>query len=142
MAVMTRSSVAGATFDDISGCRPSQPVSVLQVHGTSDAVISLTGGSILGDSYPGALTSVSTWASYDGCNAEPRAGDGAKSLDLDELVAGNDARVTAFARCPPGIAVELWTIDGGSHEPALTDQFASSIMDFLLAHPKPGEMYR
>jgi polyhydroxybutyrate depolymerase len=130
-------SVAGATFDDVSGCRPSQAVSVLQVHGTSDAVISFTGGSILGDLYPGALTSVTTWAAYDGCSSEAQAGAGAASFDLDELVAGNDAGVTAFAGCPPGVAVELWAINGGSHEPALTAEFASSIMDFLLAHPKP-----
>ena len=40
-------SVAGATFADVSACKPSQPVGVLQVHGTSDTVISFTGGSIL-----------------------------------------------------------------------------------------------
>ncbi len=130
-------SVAGATFNDVSACKPSQPVSVLQVHGTSDSVISFTGGLILNTSYPAALTSVTAWAGYDGCYAGPQADDFVKSLDLDGRVAGNDASVTTFTECPPGVAVELWTIEGGSHEPALTAEFASSIMDFLLAHPKP-----
>ncbi len=130
-------SVAGATFDDVSACQPSQPVSVLQVHGTSDAVISFTGGLILNTSYPAALTSVTAWAGYDGCYVGPLADDFVKSLDLDGRVAGNDASVTTFTECPPGVGVELWTIDGGSHEPALNAEFASSIMDFLLAHPKP-----
>ncbi len=130
-------SVAGATFADVSVCKPSQPVSVLQVHGTSDTVISFTGGSILNTSYPAALTSVTTWAAYHGCGGSSEVGDGAKSLDLDDVVAGNDASVTLFADCPAGGAVALWTIDGGSHQPVLTAEFASSIMDFLLAHPKP-----
>ena len=130
-------SVAGATFGDVSACKPSQPVSVLQVHGTSDTVISFTGGSILGSSYPAALTSVATWAAYNGCDAAPEPHIGAKQLDLDDGVVGKDSSVTAFTGCSPGGAVELWTIDGGSHEPKLTTEFASSIMDFLLAHPKP-----
>ena len=130
-------SVAGATFADVSACKPSQPVSVLQVHGTSDTVISFTGGSILGHSYPAALTSVATWAAYNGCETAPAVGVAAKQLDLDDSVAGKDSSVTTFAGCAPGGAVELWTIDGGSHEPKLTTDFASSIMDFLLAHPKP-----
>ena len=130
-------SVAGATFADVSACTPSQPVSVLQLHGTSDVVISFTGGSIVGDLYPAALTSVTTWAAYNGCDTAPEAGAASKSLDLDEYLAGKDSSVTAFAGCPAGGAVALWTIDGGSHQPALTTEFASRIMDFLLAHPKP-----
>ena len=129
-------SVAGATFADVSACKPSQPVSVLQVHGTSDTVISFTGGSILGHPYPGAQTSVTTWAAYNGCSA-PAPDVGGEPLDFDELVAGKDARVTTFAGCALGGSAELWTIDGGSHEPKLTAEFASSIMDFLLTHPKP-----
>ena len=130
-------SVAGATFDDVSACQTSAPVSVLQVHGTSDTVISFTGGSIFSNSYPGAATSVATWASYNGCASTPKPGGAAKELDLDEKVAGKDASVTAFAGCKPGGAVELWTIDGGSHEPTLTTEFAAKIADFFLAHPKP-----
>ncbi len=130
-------SVAGATFADVSACKPSQPVSVLQVHGTSDTVISFTGGSLFGRSFPRAQTSVATWAAYNGCGGAPAPGVGAKQLDLDDSLVGKDSSVTTFAGCAPGGAVELWTIDGGSHEPRLTTEFASSIMDFLLAHPKP-----
>ncbi len=130
-------SVSGATFADVAACAPSEPVSVLQVHGTSDVVISFTGGSILNASYPAALTSVTTWATYNGCDTASEAGAASKSLDLDEYLAGKDSSVTAFSGCPTGLAVELWTIEGGSHQPKLTAEFASSIMDFLFAHPKP-----
>ena len=130
-------SVAGATFEDLAACKPVQPVSIVQVHGTSDTVINFAGGSILGRSYPAALRSVTTWAAYNRCDAVPQPGVGAAQLDLDDAVSGNDSSVTAFAGCDPGVAVELWTIEGGSHEPKLTAAFASSIMDVLLAHPKP-----
>ena len=130
-------SVAGATFADVSACRPSQPVSVLQVHGTSDTVISFTGGSIMGHPYPAAQTSVATWAAYNGCGSALAPDVGAKQLDLDDSITGKDSTAMAFTGCKDGGAAELWTIGGGSHEPKLTAEFASSIMDFLLNHPKP-----
>ena len=130
-------SVAGATFDDVSACKPVQPVSIVQVHGTSDGVINFAGGSILGRSYPAALRSVTLWAAYNGCDAATQPGVGGRQLDLDDAVSGNDSSITAVAGCAPGVAVELWTIEGGSHEPKLTAAFASSIMDILIAHPKP-----
>ena len=60
-------SLAGATFDDPSMCKPSEHVSVLQIHGTADQTIKYTGDQIIGHTYPGAEKSVATWAKYDGC---------------------------------------------------------------------------
>ena len=47
-------SLAGAVWDDLDRCTPSQPVSVLQIHGTVDDVILFDGGDLLDNSYPGA----------------------------------------------------------------------------------------
>lgn len=127
-------SLAGATFADTSRCTPSQPVSVLQVHGTSDGVISYTGGQIQGHSFPSAEMTVSTWATLDGCT--PPLVKSATTKDLDTKLEGAESTASAFSNCAKGTAVELWTIAGGAHSPELSPAFSSGIIDFLYAHPK------
>ena len=63
--------------------------------------------------------------------------DAAPSLDLTTDVASLDTMVTRYTICPPGGAVELWTINGGSHVPTPSSQFSPRVIDWLLAHPKP-----
>jgi polyhydroxybutyrate depolymerase len=127
-------SLAGATFADTATCTPSEPVSVLQVHGTDDAVVGYQGDDFGGASVPSAEQTVATWAGYNDCGTTPTAVEG--ELDLDKLLEGADSTVQSFS-CAPGIDVELWTIDGGSHSPALSEEFTLGVVDFLLAHPKP-----
>lgn len=128
-------SLAGATFADTADCAPSEPVSVLQVHGTDDEVIAYDGGSILGSTYPSARQTVDSWAAYNSCDATPTSTEDA--LDLDGSIDGADSDVDALAGCEQDVAVELWTIDGGRHVPPVTTEFSASVVDFLLAHPKP-----
>ena len=58
-------SVAGAMYDDAKKCSAAQPVSVLQVHGTSDRTVPYQGGTIDGIKVPGAMTTVVDWATFD-----------------------------------------------------------------------------
>ena len=127
-------SLAGATFADTSKCSPSEPVSVLQVHGTSDRTIQYDGGDILGETYPGAATTAATWAGYDRCGASPTTS--AESLDVAAQIDGAETSVATFSGCPTGIDVELWAVAGGSHVPALSATFTADAIDFLLSHPK------
>lgn len=128
--------LAGATFDDPSKCNPSKPVSVVHVHGDADGTIAYTGGSILGNTFPSAVKSVTTWAGYDGCATTPVATG--RTMDIAENLPGKETTVTAFDGCPAGIAVELWTMKGGPHIPAIlgTDPLVERMIDFLFAHPK------
>ena len=128
-------SLAGATFADTDDCTPSEPVSVLQVHGTSDATIAYDGGSIVGVDYPSAPQTVESWVTYNGCDPAPTIT--ADALDLDGGIDGAESDVEAFGECEQGSEVEFWTIDGGSHTPAVTADFRAGVIDFLLAHPKP-----
>lgn len=128
-------SLAGATMADAAQCAPSEPVSVLQVHGTNDNTIVYGGGSILGNRYPSATDTVASWATYNDCDTTPSIVTGA--LDLDGSIEGAESRVEAFGNCARGASVELWSIEGGSHIPAVTAEFSASVVDFLLAHPKP-----
>ena len=127
-------SMAGATFADTSKCSPSEPVSVLQIHGTSDRTIQYDGGDILGQTYPGAATTVATWAGYDGCGASPATS--AETLDVAAQIDGAETSVATFSGCPTGIDIELWTVADGPHVPALSAMFATEAIDFLLRHPK------
>lgn len=133
-------SLAGMTFLNPGLCAPSEPVNILHIHGTADEIVNYWGGAGVGfpanlAPFPGALKQVQLWASYNGA-AEPVA-DGAPSLDLIAGVPGLDTVVTRYTRAPKGGAVELWTVEGGTHDPNLSAQFSAKVVDWLLAHPKP-----
>jgi polyhydroxybutyrate depolymerase len=127
-------SLAGATFLNSSDCAAKDPVSVLQVHGTSDATILYNGGAILGKQYPSATASATQWATFNRCsnNAVTRA----DKLDLVNNIVGSETSITSWNSCRNGTEVELWTLDQGVHTPALSTTFASKVYDFLASHPK------
>ncbi len=132
-------SLAGATFADTTRCKPSEPVNILQIHGTADEVIAFGGGQIFGHPFPSAATTVSTWAALDGCATTPAVASNppTNDLDLEANLPGSETHVSTFANCRPGGAVALWTVEGGAHSPTLSTTFASDVIDFLEAHPKP-----
>jgi polyhydroxybutyrate depolymerase len=125
-------SLAGAQWKDVTRCVPDARVPVLQVHGDMDLVINYGGNSF----YPGAVETVTDWARLDGCDAGTLV-SAAAAVDLVGTLAGAETKREGFAGCPAGVAVELWTIQGGSHIPGFTDAWAPALYDWLLAHPKP-----
>jgi len=127
-------SLAGATFADPSRCAPTEPVSVLEIHGTLDHIIDYTGGGREGRAYPSAAATVAAWADYDGCGSGPVAST--TTLDLVSDVDGEETTAQSFPDCPPGVDVELWTMEGGDHVPNLSGYFSPALVDFLFAHPK------
>lgn len=135
-------SLAGTRFLGLQNYEPSEPVNILHIHGTADEYARYWGGAMTqpplwlnSGPYVGAVLQVQTWASYDG--ASNPVTDASPSMDLTTDVAGLDTVVTCYTSCLPGGAVELWTINGGSHTPTLSAQFSSLVVDWLLAHPKP-----
>ncbi len=137
--------LSGTTFLDPGRCQPSEPVDVLHIHATAEEEFFYLGG-VLGPSsaysipanmppYPGAVQTVQTWATYNGAR-EPVT-DPAPSMDLDLKVPGLDTVVTRYTTSPPGGAVELWSIIGGTHIPTFSPEFSPRVIDWLLAHPKP-----
>lgn len=123
-------SFAGATFKRDGRCVPASPVSVLQIHGTADEVIPYDGD----NSVPSAPETTSRWAAADGCDRTPLPGT---AHDVVADPDGIDARAAAYDGCASDARVELWTVDGASHEPDLSPTFGDQIIDFLFAHPKP-----
>jgi polyhydroxybutyrate depolymerase len=139
-------SLAGMTFLDPSRCTPSAPVNILHIHGTADSIVPYDGGAVTTTNlsfqapantpaFPGALQDIQTWAAYNGASGP--VADPAPSLDLTTDVPGLDTTITRYTNSPPGGAVELWTINGGGHFPAMSSEFSPRVIDWLLAHPKP-----
>jgi poly(3-hydroxybutyrate) depolymerase len=137
-------SLAGMTFLDPNRCQPSQPVNILHICGTADVYDSYMGGANTLTTplipanmppFPGAVRTVQIWAGYNG--ASDPITETAPSMNLVQDVAGLDTVTTRYTTFPPGGAVELWTINGGSHVPTLSSEFSPRVIDWLLAHPKP-----
>ena len=127
-------SFSGATFDDPKSCKPTDPISVLQIWGTADGTISYNGGDISSNKYPGALKTIASWAALDKCS--PKFLLSTVKRDLEAKLAGAETSVNYYNACKDKTAVELWTINGGMHVPTLVKDFANQVVDFLLAHPK------
>lgn len=127
-------SLAGSDFLTDSDCVPAQPVSVLQIHGDADTTVLYGGGTSLlrgTEAYPGAADVVARWAARAGCDLSLPV-DGAP-LDIEATLAGAETRVTIYADgCTA--SSELWTIEGGTHIPALQREFTPMALDWLLAH--------
>ena len=117
-------------------------MATLEIHGTADAVISYTGGSIqhvtpaTSVPYPGATTTVSDWVTLDGCSNTPDTTS--PPLDLEASIPGDETTVTKYATgCKPGGHAELWSIAGGSHIPNISTSFTPDFIQFFYDHPKP-----
>lgn len=135
-------SLSGAMWDDATRCAPSAGVSIVEIHGRSDAPVAFGDGAITEGpdggavSYPGAATTVADWATLDGGGTI--ADTGSQPLDLDSILPGAETTVTRYASACRGQSdAELWTIQGGSHNPGLGASFGPHVIDFLFAHPKP-----
>jgi polyhydroxybutyrate depolymerase len=126
-------SLAGAVWNDPSKCNPANHVAILDVHGNADQTIGYDGGSTQSGVYPSEQTTMATWAQKNGCTGELTATT--QTLDIDPLSATTGA---TYGGCPNGIDVQLWTIQGGPHIPALTKPtWGDSVWGFMSSHPKP-----
>lgn len=122
-------SIAGAMPLAEGDCAPDEAVSVLQVHGTLDAVIGYYG--TFGQ-YPSAETAIERWAGHNGCADSASVGD---DKDYDNGIFGAETTMLEHRQCRAG-AAELWRMTGSAHVPAFTPAFMPAALDWLLAHPK------
>lgn len=105
--------------DTTADCRPSRPVSVLEVHGTADSIVPYAEGRSLIDG----------WAARDGCGPTPAT-----------QPAGAKAARLRWSGCRGGAAVEHLRLDGGRHVELFDDLRAAGVdpgaatWRFLAAH--------
>ena len=130
--------VAGSSFEDPARCESASPISVLHVHGTEDDVVQISGGSnpeIGEGSYPDARNVAGRWARRAGCGLGVEAT--LPKLDIDTGVDGAETRVFRYGmgRCPNGVSVELWEMEGSGHVPELSEDFGQRMMEWMLGDP-------
>jgi polyhydroxybutyrate depolymerase len=122
----------GAMWNDKTRCRPSRPVSFLDIRSNADGVIHYEGGLNGADGrtpYPSAATTDADWRDFDRCDQQAKQG---APLDLVPDLDGAETEVTSWS-CAGHSTVETWQIMGGSHSPKLNTAFASGVVDFMYA---------
>ena len=140
-------SLAGSSFEDPARCEAPRPISVLHIHGDADAVIAYAGyegvpglsaaeegskpeASDSDDGFPGAAELARRWAGIAGCDLD--AAETLARIDIDQSLPGAETVPTRYRQgCADGTAVELWTIEGGSHGPVLGDGIGARILAWL-----------
>ena len=130
-------SLAGAQWADTARCVPTEPVSVLQVHGVADDTIRYAGGSTVGTGttmYPSARDTVAAWGRLNRCGDFADTG---MTFDYVTTAPGNETRVGRHGACMGG-AAELWSMDATGHIPAFAPAWGEAVIDWLEAHPKPA----
>ena len=126
----------------IERCNPSQPVSILHVHGTADANIPISGGvgadAISGVSFPPPRDGFDVIARLDGCPTPTTLTEGAITTEASDPC--NNGTAAAFVT----IATANHAWPGGTpivtpaSGPGYADFDATrAIVEFLLSHPRP-----
>jgi polyhydroxybutyrate depolymerase len=107
-------------------CRPSRPISLLDLHGSADQVVPFAGGGSGPNMIPPVEEVLAAWAEFNGCGEGP----------LSEQ--GEAAAHTYYAGCADGTAVEAYLIQNIGHSwPANAVWPATkTIWEFFAAHPK------
>ncbi len=121
--------LAGEASSTPAACQPSQPVSVLHLHGSADTTVPYDGG--LGGL--GAVGSVDQWADHDGCGTTRTA---TMDYDLDTSIAGAETHGETLGGCPAGSGIELWTMEGSGHIPVLDASFAPTAFAWFQDHAR------
>ena len=114
---------------NFSPCNPSQPISVIEFHGTADPNILYTGGygpeSLSHVKFASVPDTLKFWSSFDGCGS-PSQTSPAASIQLD-----------TWSGCKGGSALELYTLVDGVHAwPRSPLSAAQVIWDFFAAHSR------
>ena len=111
---------------------PSQPVSVLQIHGTADTTIPYYG---LFGGYPSATEDATRWAARASC--DPEAVTDLPDMDLEPTLFGDETTVERWETgCVEGVDAELWSIYGGAHIPTFNENFSVQLVAWLLRHSR------
>ena len=99
-----------ATF---GSCKPSRPVSVMDVQGTADPLVPYAGGTMTGRGGSSQIVSApevfQLWSGADHCT-------GIYDKELPDVAHdGTSVTISNGFNCAPGTAVQLWTVYGGGH---------------------------
>lgn len=125
-------SMAGGGYAKSSMCKPSSPINILEIWGTKD--VTYTGNHMMGKVIAGAVKTAAIWGALNHCSKTVFVLP--DKLDLDLKQVGSETTQYQYTECAGNADVEFWTISGAEHVPKLSKNFATDVVDYLLAHPK------
>lgn len=117
--------IAGA-IDSKDECNQSQPVSLLDIHGTLDKTIKINGGLMNSFAYTSAATTVNKFATLNKCSNPVKA-----KKDFEPTIKGAETAILNYS-CETHTHLQFWKIAGGSHSPKLPNDFAEMVVAFLM----------
>ena len=122
-------SVAGSSYIDPAECPNPTPVSVLQIHGTADALVPYNDDP---RGVPGAETLARRWAERAGCDFN--AAQKLEPIELDFSRSDPETTVRRIREgCADGVTIELWTMLDIGHGPDFSRSvIAGRIIGWLL----------
>lgn len=119
-------------------CRPAQPISVLEMHGTDDEAIPYTGGRFYGigggTTVLSAPASAERWASLDGCRQHGQTVQPGPPVEPGQ--APQAMLITGYSACHGNVVVELRSLERGGH--AWPRGIGPLLGEFLRQHPRPS----
>ncbi|QLL23874.1 hypothetical protein DLE03_05890 [Actinobacteria bacterium IMCC25003] len=121
--------IAGA-MDTESDCKPSTPVSLLNIHGTADKTIKIDGGVLNNFPYTSAKSTVTKVALLNKCYSPA-----VSKKDFEPTIKGPETTVINYT-CDTHTHLQYWKIAKGSHSPKLPADFAEQVITFLLNQSK------
>ena len=121
--------IAGA-MDTESDCKPSTPVSLLNIHGTADKTIKIDGGVLNNFPYTSAKSTVTKVALLNKCYSPA-----VSKKDFEPTIKGPETTVINYT-CDTHAHLQYWKIAKGSHSPKLPADFAEQVITFLLNQSK------
>ncbi|MEZ6014590.1 MAG: PHB depolymerase family esterase [Planctomycetota bacterium] len=128
-------SIAGAIETHPFTCDPTEPVSILEIHGVNDALIDYGGGLFFGHPYPSVSETGQRWSQALGCGFPVTS---QLTLDLALDVPGAETTVDTYFGCPTNGAFESWTMHGVGHILTPTAEVAPLVLEWMLLHAKAG----
>ena len=121
--------IAGA-MDTESDCKPSTPVSLLNIHGTADKTIKIDGGVLNNFPYTSAKSTVTKVALLNKCHSPAIS-----KKDFEPAIKGPETTVINYT-CETHTHLQYWKIAKGTHSPKLPADFAEQVISFLLKQSK------
>lgn len=122
-------SIAGA-LDSNPQCTHSDPVSLLDIHGTADKTIGYGGGLMNSFGYTSAPTTVNKFAKLNKCSNPVTS-----KMDFEPTIKGVETTILNYS-CETHTHLQFWKIAGGSHSPKLPLDFAKQVINFALKQSK------
>ncbi|MEM9069277.1 MAG: alpha/beta fold hydrolase [Myxococcota bacterium] len=109
--------VAGLGFRSIEECGSPAPLNVLHIHGDADDQVPFA---------PYASEEVDRWAARANCAESTELAP----IDLDTGIDGSETTRLQYTGCEVDRDVQLWTIHGGGHIPALGRAFSDAVIEW------------